>query len=153
VAFFFDSSAIVKRYVQETGTPWVRRLTRRGKPEPIYLARITAVEVTSAVARRKGTGTGRLSPARIRNILARFRSHLRTKGVRTKGTFVNMDEICTIWIRGANAPMTEPEAASIRESIRRDRPLGTESCVRRPTNWGWSRASVTRDGSEPSELK
>jgi putative transposase len=29
-----------------------------------------------------------------------------------------------------NAPMTESEAASIRESIRRDRPLGTESWVR-----------------------
>jgi uncharacterized protein len=49
-AYFFDSSAIVERYVQETGTAWVRRLTRHG-PVPIYLARITAVEVTSAVAR------------------------------------------------------------------------------------------------------
>jgi predicted nucleic acid-binding protein len=75
-AYFFDSSALVKRYVQETGTAWVRRLTRLGKPDPIYLARITAVEVTSAVARRKGTGAGKIAPARVRNILFRFRGHL-----------------------------------------------------------------------------
>ena len=39
-AYFSNSSAIVKRYVQETGTTWVRRLSRKGKPDPIYLARI-----------------------------------------------------------------------------------------------------------------
>ena len=71
-AYFFDSSAIVKRYVQETGTAWVRRLTRRG-PVPIYLARITAVEVTSAVARRRQGGS--LTPARVRSILTRFHGH------------------------------------------------------------------------------
>jgi len=75
-AYFFDASAIVKRYVQETGTDWVRRLTRRGNPTPIYLAGITAVEVTSAVARRRGTGAGRIAPPRVRNILTRFRGHL-----------------------------------------------------------------------------
>jgi predicted nucleic acid-binding protein len=73
-AYFFDSSAIVKRYVNETGTPWVRRLTRKGRPEPIYLARITTVEVTSAVARRRKGGT--LTAARVRDINTRFRSHL-----------------------------------------------------------------------------
>jgi uncharacterized protein len=76
-AYFFDSSAIVKRYVRETGTGWVRRLTRRGQPEPIYLARITAVEVTSAVARRRASGTP--TSARARSIFALFRSHLATR--------------------------------------------------------------------------
>jgi predicted nucleic acid-binding protein len=46
--YFVDSSALVKRYVQEDGTSWVRRLTRRSARNPIYLARITAVEVTAA---------------------------------------------------------------------------------------------------------
>ena len=73
-AYFFDSSAVVKRYVQETGTARVRRLTRLGKPDPIYLARITAVEVTSAVARRRQGGS--LSAPRVRSILTRFRGHL-----------------------------------------------------------------------------
>ena len=44
----FDSSAIVKRYVQETVTAWVSRMTRHGRPDWIYLARITAVETASA---------------------------------------------------------------------------------------------------------
>ena len=77
VAYFFDSSAIVKRYVRETGTSWVRRLTRRGQPDPIYLARITAVEVTAAVARRRASG--KPTPARARSIFALFRSHLATR--------------------------------------------------------------------------
>src|SRR5208283_6248593 len=29
--YLVDSSALVKRYVQEVGTPWVRRLTHRGQ--------------------------------------------------------------------------------------------------------------------------
>ena len=73
-AYFFDSSAVVKRYVRETGTAGVRRPTRLGKPDPIYLARITAVEVTSAVARRRQGGS--LSAPRVRSILTRFRGHL-----------------------------------------------------------------------------
>jgi hypothetical protein len=39
-----DSSALVKRYVQETGTVWVRRLTRHNPSITIYIARITVVE-------------------------------------------------------------------------------------------------------------
>src|SRR5271166_2092441 len=51
--YFVDSSALVKRYVQEVGTPWVRRLTHRGQAHEIYLASITPVELTAAVARRR----------------------------------------------------------------------------------------------------
>ncbi len=72
--YFFDSSAIVKRYVQESGTGWVRRLTRHGRPDPIYLVRITAVEVTSAVARRRRSGS--LTSSRVSTILTRFRHHV-----------------------------------------------------------------------------
>jgi uncharacterized protein len=76
-AYFFDSSAIVKRYVRETGTGWVRGLTRRGQPDPIYLARITAVEVTAAVVRRRAAGNP--TPARARSIFALLRRHLATR--------------------------------------------------------------------------
>jgi predicted nucleic acid-binding protein len=72
--FFIDSSALVKRYVQELGTRWVRNLTRRNAAGDIYVARITAVEVTSAVARRRGGGN--VTPARASSILFRFRKHL-----------------------------------------------------------------------------
>jgi predicted nucleic acid-binding protein len=73
-ARFFDSSGLVKRYVQEPGTAWVCNLTRRGAPHPIYLARITTVEVTSAVARRRQGGS--LSAIRAGAILSRLRKHL-----------------------------------------------------------------------------
>lgn len=76
-AYFFDSSAIVKRYVREAGTGWVRGLTRRGRPDPIYLARITAVEITSAVVRRRAAGNP--TPARAQSIFALFRRHLATR--------------------------------------------------------------------------
>ena len=72
--FFFDSSALVKRYLQEIGTAWVRSLSRRGTTDPIYVARITAVEVCSAVARRAHSGS--LPPTRAAVALVRFRKHL-----------------------------------------------------------------------------
>jgi predicted nucleic acid-binding protein len=73
-AYFADSSALVKRYVVETGTAWVRRLTRRNPSAVIYIARVTAVEVTSAVARRRKDRT--LTSAKESSILRRFRQHL-----------------------------------------------------------------------------
>jgi predicted nucleic acid-binding protein len=72
--FFADSSALVKRYVQETGTSWLRRLTRRSTSTVIYIAQITVVEVTSAVARRRKGRT--LTSAKASSILHRFRKHL-----------------------------------------------------------------------------
>jgi predicted nucleic acid-binding protein len=36
-AYFIDSSALVKRYVQEDGTSWVRLKTRRSTGNPIYV--------------------------------------------------------------------------------------------------------------------
>jgi uncharacterized protein len=71
--YFVDSSALVKRYVQEVGISWVRSLTHRASANQIYLARITAVEVTSAVARRRKGKT--LTPPRASSILYRFRKH------------------------------------------------------------------------------
>jgi uncharacterized protein len=73
-AYFVDSSALVKRYVQETGTSWVRRRTRRRPSTVIYIAHITAVEVTSAVARRRKGRT--LIAAQASSILRRFHQHL-----------------------------------------------------------------------------
>jgi predicted nucleic acid-binding protein len=72
-AYFVDSSALVKRYVRETGTAWVRGTTRRRPSTYIYVALITAVEVTSAIARRRGVT---LSAAQASSLLSRFRKHL-----------------------------------------------------------------------------
>ena len=74
MAYFVDSSALVKRYVQEAGTTWVRGITRHTRSTPVYIARIGAVEVTSAVARRRKGRT--LTRPRASSILRRFRQHL-----------------------------------------------------------------------------
>jgi hypothetical protein len=55
--FFCDSSAIVKRYVNEIGTPWVLSLLAPAAGNRIYVARITSVEVVSAVTRRQRGGS------------------------------------------------------------------------------------------------
>ncbi len=51
--FYFDSSALSKRYVQETGTAWTRTLTNPAAGHVLLTARITMVEIYSALARRK----------------------------------------------------------------------------------------------------
>lgn len=55
--FFFDSSALVKRYVTETGTAWVQGITDPVGPHTIYIARITGVEVVAAFHRGARVGS------------------------------------------------------------------------------------------------
>ena len=69
-AYFFDSSAIVKRYVQETGTQWVSDIIDPLTGNEIYLARITGVEVVSALVRRERDGT--ISTQAVTIALAQF---------------------------------------------------------------------------------
>ena len=56
-AFFFDSSAIVKRYVNEIGSNFVDGLADSKSGNIILLARITRVEVVAAIARRQKGGS------------------------------------------------------------------------------------------------
>ena len=55
-AYFFDSSALVKRYVRERGTEWVRSIIDPDAGNEIYIARITGAEVVAAMARRGRSG-------------------------------------------------------------------------------------------------
>ena len=45
VGYFVDSSALVKRYVNETGSVWLSGLVAPAAGNDIYIARITTVEV------------------------------------------------------------------------------------------------------------
>jgi uncharacterized protein len=72
--YFFDTSALVKRHVNETGSAWVRSLIRAKATHRIYIARITAVEVFAAITRRQHSGD--LSAAQAGAILGHFRRHL-----------------------------------------------------------------------------
>ena len=49
--FFFDTSALVKRYVDENGSEWVKDTTSVANNNPIILSHITWVEVLSAFTR------------------------------------------------------------------------------------------------------
>jgi predicted nucleic acid-binding protein len=72
--YFFDTSALVKRHVAEVGTAWVKSLVRAKAGHTLYIARITAVEITSAITRRQHNGD--LSAAQAGAILGHFRRHL-----------------------------------------------------------------------------
>jgi len=56
-AYFFDTSAVVKRYASEIGSAWVQHTTDPALNHLIYLVRITEVEVISAITRRLRAGS------------------------------------------------------------------------------------------------
>jgi predicted nucleic acid-binding protein len=68
--YFLDTSAVIKRYVQETGTGWVQALTLPTAPHSHFVARITWVETISAVTRRERGGN--LSPPDAATALTDF---------------------------------------------------------------------------------
>jgi predicted nucleic acid-binding protein len=51
--FFCDSSAVVNRYITETGSVWLEATIDPAQGNRVYVARITFVEVISAVTRRE----------------------------------------------------------------------------------------------------
>ncbi len=73
-AYFLDSSALVKRYVPETGSAWIRALSAPQTGNSFFIARITWVEVRSAIARREREGS--LTPTDATVIIQRFRSEM-----------------------------------------------------------------------------
>ena len=56
--YYLDASALVKRYVNETGSAWVRRLTDPRHGDTVLLAEITLAEVAAALAAKQRTPGG-----------------------------------------------------------------------------------------------
>jgi len=75
--YFIDSSALVKRYVIETGTAFVTDITDPAAGHHTYVARITGVEVIAALARR-GRG-GDVSADALAAALDQFRREFATQ--------------------------------------------------------------------------
>jgi predicted nucleic acid-binding protein len=50
--YFFDTSALVKRYAVEQGSTWVCQVTDPKSGNKIYITRITGVEVVSALMKK-----------------------------------------------------------------------------------------------------
>lgn len=55
--YFLDTSALGKRYVEEIGSAWIRSITAPTDGHALLAARITMVEMYSALARRKREGS------------------------------------------------------------------------------------------------
>ncbi|ODT99178.1 MAG: hypothetical protein ABS79_04830 [Planctomycetes bacterium SCN 63-9] len=72
--YFLDTSTLVKRNVQETGTAWVRDLTHSGSPHDLYIARISVVELVAAISRRERGG--HLTSAQAAAVIGHFRKRL-----------------------------------------------------------------------------
>lgn len=50
--YFIDSSALVKRYIRETGSNWVLNLFDPALNHEVFIAAITGVEIVAAITRR-----------------------------------------------------------------------------------------------------
>ena len=62
---FLDSSSLAKKYINETGTNWVRNIFNAVPAHEIYVSRITEVEITAAIVRRKKSGSLSASDAAL----------------------------------------------------------------------------------------
>ncbi len=51
--YYLDTSALIKRYVAETGSDWIRTLTNPEAGHLLLISRLSIVESRSALARRR----------------------------------------------------------------------------------------------------
>lgn len=56
-SYYIDTSVLIKRYLTETGSTWVRNLVDLSAGHVIVICDLTAVEVFSTLARRQREGT------------------------------------------------------------------------------------------------
>lgn len=55
--YFVDSSALVKRYITETGSTWILNLFDPALNNDVLIAAITSVEIVAAITRRARGGS------------------------------------------------------------------------------------------------
>ena len=60
VSYFFDTSALANRYIQEVGSDWVAEICEDESGDPIFISGLTHIELVAAILRRAKGGT--LSP-------------------------------------------------------------------------------------------
>lgn len=68
--YFLDTSAVVKRYVRETGTAWIQAITAPTAGNVLCVARITRPETVAALTRRERGG--HITPANVAMALRDF---------------------------------------------------------------------------------
>jgi hypothetical protein len=81
--YFLDASALVKAYVREPGSPWVRQILRR-RTDVTFVSPLSGAEVLAAIARKQRVGE--LDVATRDRIAAAFRRDYRGRFVHTSLT-------------------------------------------------------------------
>lgn len=74
--YYFDSSALVKRYVIEDGTDWVQVLCR-DEANTVYTARNSAAEIVAAFFLRARTGS--ISADTAQNVVRQFKIDIQSQ--------------------------------------------------------------------------
>ena len=74
--YFLDSSAVIKNYLSETGSIWLRGLVNAAPRHELYVSRLAHVEVIAALTRR--ARGGRITPTDAANLISQFKAHLTT---------------------------------------------------------------------------
>ncbi len=72
--YFVDSSALVKRYINEIGSPWVLNLFNPALNNEIFIAAITSVEIVAAITRRMRSGN--VSGTEVTDVCNLFKNDL-----------------------------------------------------------------------------
>ncbi len=72
--YFFDTSGLAKRYISEVGSAWVIKTCARASGNRILIAEITAVEIISAMVRRRRGGS--LTSEAAQAALSKFEADL-----------------------------------------------------------------------------
>ena len=70
--YYLDTSALIKRYVDEAGSGWLRATLAALDPPSLIVAHLAIVEVTSALMRRVRDGS--LTPADYTTLQSVFRN-------------------------------------------------------------------------------
>ena len=76
-AYFFDTSALSKYYLDEIGSNWIEQIIDAQPPNEIIIAEVTGAEMIAALTRRRRQGRISLTDAVL--VMTVFKNHFRLK--------------------------------------------------------------------------
>jgi predicted nucleic acid-binding protein len=103
-AYFLDSSALIKRYVRERGTEWIRDLTASSANQ-IFAARLSIVEIAATLTRqaRAGNLTAAQATLGINQLRHAFAHEFRVIEITPALASHALNHIQTYALRGSDA--------------------------------------------------
>jgi predicted nucleic acid-binding protein len=88
--FFLDTSALLKRYIIEAGTPWIEKIVAPQTANTLHIAQITLVEIMTAVNRRHREG---VVPAQaVKDVATILERHVRREYNVVRFTYAIVNE-------------------------------------------------------------